>query len=521
MLQRFNARSLGGCTGRSFTDLMNYWKQPRGLRIRVALALFWAGHLGVVALPATAAQPAPPPVSRPQPPNRPRQLIPFELSNQSGRTVAHTELSNRFAVVSFVFTGCGYTCLRVSRQMEALHRLTARQEDVTLLSVTVDPRSDTVRVLAEFAQQFGANDPRWHFLTGRQADVYALLETSFLDRLAAPASPARALETNAPVWPGNFTGVDTLAVVDRQGRVRAYFDGLNPATPSAVVEYLAGLRQEPGLGPDVSYPARGVIRELAADRKTATIRHEAIPGFMPKMTMTFTVLQPTELTGLQVGNSVAFRLHVTEDDHWIDGVRRQGQPGASAPAPTGAKPSQVTAPSLQPGDLMPELELLDEQGRTRNLREFRGHAVALTFIFSRCPLPNFCPRMSKHFSRARQQLLARPQGPTNWQFLSLSFDPEFDTPRVLTRYARTYRADNPDRWLFASVEPAVLDTLAPQLDFQFARTDGSFSHNLRTVVLDASGRIQRAFDGSDWTPDDLAAALTAGAAFPFPEFLSS
>lgn len=441
-----------------------------------------------------------------------RQLAPFDLTDHLGQRFSRADASNRFAVVSFVFTSCGFTCLQVGRQMEEIQRKTAQQPDVLLLSVTVDPRTDTVRVLSDFAKQFAVNPVSWRFLTGRKADVDALLEASFPERRQPIPGLGRAKNPGTAADSGNYLGLEQIAIVDAAGRVRAYFDGQNSATPAAVNGLLAELRRAQSPTGDASYPAVGRIRAIAADRKTVTIRHEAIPNFMPRMTMNFTVKSPPELEGFASGDEVEFRLHVGEDDHWIDQVRRRGSRPPEAPENIPAPATRAAVSVLKAGDHMPALEFVDEAGRNRTLTDFRGQAVAFTFIFSRCPLPNFCPRMSKHFSRARQLLVAQPQGPTNWQFLSLSFDPEFDSPKVLTRYARTYRADNPDRWLFAAVEPSVLDPLAPQLDFQFSRTDGSFSHNLRTVVLDATGRIHRFFDGSDWRPEELAAALAEAAA---------
>ena len=116
--------------------------------------------------------------------------------------------------------------------------------------------------------------------------------------------------------------------------------------------------------------------------------------------------------------------------------------------------------------------------------------------------------MGNNFAKARDLILAQPNAPTNWQFLSISFDPEYDTPTALRSYARSYRHDNSDRWLFAAASLKVLATLAPELDLMFAREEGgSISHNLRTVVLDPQGRVHRQFDGNQWTPEALAEAL--------------
>jgi protein SCO1/2 len=113
--------------------------------------------------------------------------------------------------------------------------------------------------------------------------------------------------------------------------------------------------------------------------------------------------------------------------------------------------------------------------------------------------------MGKNFAEARELVLARANAPTNWQFLSISFDPEFDQPAVLASYANFYRAANADRWLFAAAATNVLAKLAPRLDLMVKReAGGSISHNLRTVVLDGQGRIRRQFDGNQWTAEELA-----------------
>lgn len=259
-----------------------------------------------------------------------------------------------------------------------------------------------------------------------------------------------------------------------------------------------------------SFAARGVIREFPTDGGSVVIRHEEIPGYMPKMTMTLTVRDTNELRGLKEGDEVTFQLHAMEDDHWIDGLKRIGH--AELPTPTSVVGGAVK--ELRPGELLPDFALLAEDGASVPLSSFRGRAVAFTFIFTRCPLPDFCPRMSKHFARARTLLLGRTNGPANWQLLSLSFDPEFDSPAVLRRYAKTHRQGNDDRWLFGVLATNVITSLAPQLDLKLVREGGSISHNLRTVVVDPQGRIHRQFDGNDWTPEQLADAVTEAATKP-------
>jgi cytochrome oxidase Cu insertion factor (SCO1/SenC/PrrC family) len=171
------------------------------------------------------------------PPDHPRQLADFSLTDRTGRTVTRAELDGKFAVVSFLFTGCAQTCPEVTRRMTEIQRLTADQPDVQLLSLTVDPRSDTPAVLANWGARFGADTNRWFLLTGPKAGLYQLISTSFLTTNAA--DPFNSM-------PGNFTGTERIAVVDREGRVRRFYDGLQVDTPAAVAAELASLRKQAG-----------------------------------------------------------------------------------------------------------------------------------------------------------------------------------------------------------------------------------------------------------------------------------
>lgn len=261
-----------------------------------------------------------------------------------------------------------------------------------------------------------------------------------------------------------------------------------------------------------SFVARGVIRELPAGGETVVVRHEEIPGFMPKMTMEFNVRDTNELAGLLAGDAITFRIKANEKESWIEAVQREGTNKLASPVPSDPSSSSLLhTAQLKPGDVLPDAELLAEDGRTIKLSDFEGRALAFTFLFTRCPLPDFCPRMNQHFNRARELLIQGLGGPTNWQFLSISFDPEFDRPGVLTRYAYSYRGQSTDRWLFAAAPTNVMASMVSQLDFRFANEGGSFIHNLRTVVIDPQRRIYRQFDGNKWKAEELAQALAEAA----------
>lgn len=168
-------------------------------------------------------------------PNQLRQLGAFALTDQTGRTITQAEVAGKFAVVNFIHTSCSISCLQVNQQMAEVQRLTAGQDDVRLLSFTVDPRTDTPPVLAEFGKKFGAEAERWSLLTGNKAELYALIETSFLKR--------EPLARDTPM-PGGFIDADRIAVVDRSGHVRRFFDGMRSETPAVIAKFLNELRVE-------------------------------------------------------------------------------------------------------------------------------------------------------------------------------------------------------------------------------------------------------------------------------------
>jgi protein SCO1 len=265
--------------------------------------------------------------------------------------------------------------------------------------------------------------------------------------------------------------------------------------------------------PPKSYSASGVVEKIASDRHTATINTDKIPGYMDAMIMDYPVLNTNELNGVSSGDIVRFTLIVSNDTDWIEGVHRTGHStsGTAKNMSPQMNPGHDTAIELGVGDRLPDGVLTAENGREIHFSNFRGKALAFTFFYTRCPLPNFCPLMNRNFADARKLILSTPHAPTNWEFLSISFDPAADTPQVLSSYGEFYRDGNSRRWLFASAPTNTLATMASALDLMVFREGSSISHNLRTVVLDPEGRIYREFDGNEWTPNDLANAVMQAA----------
>src|SRR6266581_574048 len=193
------------------------------------------------------------------------------------------------------------------------------------------------------------------------------------------------------------------------------------------------------------FMVQGVVKEVKPDGTSALIKHEAIPDYMEAMTMPFNVKAPKELAGIEAGDEISFRLLVAEDESWIDQVIKRGKSAPeSAPSPPPPSSPVQSTPGRHP---LLDYKFTNELGQAVSLNDFRGQALAYTFFFTRCPIPNYCPRLSKNFEEAAEQLGRMPNAPTNWHFLSVSFDSEFDTPAVLKAYAERYNYD-PKHWSF-------------------------------------------------------------------------
>jgi protein SCO1 len=262
--------------------------------------------------------------------------------------------------------------------------------------------------------------------------------------------------------------------------------------------------------PAREYELKGQILAVDEAQHTLTIRHDDIPGFMPGMTMPFKVRDLALLEGRVPGDLVRATLAVTDTDAYLTSVDRVGHVELTAAEP----PPGAPAPVAVAGDEAPDAELIDETGRRRRLSEWRGSVVAVTFIYTRCPVPNFCPLMDRHFLAVQRALAADPQLAARAHLLSVSFDPDHDTPEVLAAHARRIGAD-PARWTFVTGARDELDPFAARFGVTTIRddaTDWEIVHNLRTAVIDPQGRIVTIFSGNEWTPTDLLRVMRAAGA---------
>jgi protein SCO1/2 len=253
------------------------------------------------------------------------------------------------------------------------------------------------------------------------------------------------------------------------------------------------------------YELTGQIISLAPDRHEVTIEHEDIEGFMPGMRMSFKVKDAGLLKDRQPGDLVTARLVVGEVSAHLESLTKTGHAALESES---AEPGARKV--LLPGEQLSDALLVDQDGVERPFSAFRGHRVAMTFIYTRCPFPEFCPLMDRQFAAVQKTLKSTPRL-SDVRLLSVTLDPEFDTPQVLKSHAQQRGAD-PAVWSFLTGSPQETVALASQLGLFVERTgDGAadITHNLRTAIVDAEGRLVKAYSGNDWTPSQLVADLQA------------
>jgi protein SCO1 len=286
---------------------------------------------------------------------------------------------------------------------------------------------------------------------------------------------------------------------------------LTPARPSAAaLVLLCSICAMAACGQKArQYTLEGQILAVRPDTHELLIKHGDIANFMPGMTMPFRVAEPRLLEGKSAGDLIKATLNVSDTDAWISAVEKTG----SAPLPDVPAPGPaVNAELLGAGEMAPDTPLLDQQGQPLRLTDWRGSAVAVTFIYTRCPLPQFCPTLDRRFAEVQRLAAADATLAGHVRLLSVSFDPDADTPAMLAAHAATLDADA-KVWRFATAPRDEVDRFAIRFGVNVIReNDGTITHNMRTAVIDPKGRITKLLDGSQWTADDLVAELRAAVA---------
>jgi protein SCO1/2 len=253
--------------------------------------------------------------------------------------------------------------------------------------------------------------------------------------------------------------------------------------------------------PEKRYALKGRVVSIEKQEQRVVVDHEAIPGFMSAMTMPYRVKDPKDLDRMTPGDTIQADVVVIEDSVWLENiviVKGNSQPTAP---PSG----QLHQP--QPGEKVPDFALVNQDGKRIHLREYAGKVLVVTFIYTRCPLPDYCPRMNKNFGEIEKGLAEDKAQYSKTRLLSISFDPTNDTPPVLRKYAAEFqpvgmRTDF-QHWSFAVAPAKELKDIASAFGLYYKADDGQIVHSMSTSVISPDGKIYKWYHGNAWEPADV------------------
>jgi len=249
------------------------------------------------------------------------------------------------------------------------------------------------------------------------------------------------------------------------------------------------------------YPLQGEVVGKNVATNEITVKHGDIPGFMPAMAMPYHVQDPAVVQDLQPGDKIAAEGFVNKDtkEYWLEDVRITDESGRSQ-----AKTS-VAPHMLIPGERVPNMSFVNQDGRTIHLSDFAGKALLVTFIYTRCPMPNFCPRLSSQFAKIHDELKKNPGVYSKTHLLTISFDPKYDTAPVLRKYGLAYLDDDATgfaHWDFASTNPTDMARIAQAFGLQYEEQDNQISHTMNIVLIAPDGTVAKLWS-TDWTWTEL------------------
>ena len=245
------------------------------------------------------------------------------------------------------------------------------------------------------------------------------------------------------------------------------------------------------------YDLKGKVVMVEKEKRLVTISHENVNGLMPAMTMPFTVPNQADLDYLAPDDQVTATLVVDGSQSWLENLfvtRMSVDSSGAAPLPKEA----------QPGDEVPNFTLVNQDGKQIRLHNYRGKALLVTFIYTRCPLPEYCTLMSNNFAQIDRQLQQNPDIYARTHLLSISIDPKYDTPQVLRSYgaAHTERYENETfaHWEFASGDQ--VKEMAQFFGLRYFAEQDQIIHGLKTVIIKPDGKVAKVYTGNEWKPED-------------------
>jgi protein SCO1 len=250
--------------------------------------------------------------------------------------------------------------------------------------------------------------------------------------------------------------------------------------------------------PERRFDLKGKVVSVDKNQREVTIAHEEIKGFMNAMTMPFNVKDDWALSVLAPGQSVEATLVISGDRSWIEGLRISKQEAIAGAS------TAIVDPKV--GEEVPDFTLLNQNNKPIHLSQYRGKPLLLTFIYTRCPLPDYCPRTSKNFAEISRELGTLPAATLKPHLLTVSFDTEFDTPAVLQNYAKRYRDPvKYQSWEFATGSPEEIKNITGYFGLSYWKESGQIAHNLVTALIGPDGKLLRLYKGKEWTPKEVLA----------------
>ena len=267
----------------------------------------------------------------------------------------------------------------------------------------------------------------------------------------------------------------------------------------------------PAADPPKRYPVTGQVLAVAPDKLELTLKHDDIPGYMPAMTMIYPVASAAEMEGRTPGELIAATLEVTLSQGKLTEIKHAGE----APLPANSNEAALAAGVLSPGDEVPDAAFIDQADRRRSFAEWKGSLTLVTFVYTSCPLPTFCPLMDQNFATIQRAVAEDSLLRGRVRLVSISIDPAHDTPAVLAAHAKKRSADE-NVWTFLTGDVPTLQRFAGRFGVGIIRPEGAsdITHNLRTTLIDPAGRVLKIYPGGDWTPGTVLADLRAAAKAP-------
>ena len=269
---------------------------------------------------------------------------------------------------------------------------------------------------------------------------------------------------------------------------------------------LSGCRTAPEPGQKApGYFVRGQVEGVNAQAGTVVLAHEAIAGLMPAMTMEYKLANPSEISELHAGDRITATMLADKGPDGPTNLRLTELDVVAEARPDYKPVVQYHVPAV--GDVVPDYKLLNQSGKTIDLRQLRGEVVAMTFVYTRCPLPDYCVRMSRNFAEIDKALQADPKLYAKTHLLTVSFDPAYDTPKVLRSYGGAYTgrySQEPyQTWDFAAPREAELPEMERWFDIGVtAGPKGSIAHSLATTIIGRDGKVLAFYPTNEWTVDE-------------------